>query len=102
MTAEVLTFGCRLNAFESEVIRQHTSALSDTIVVNTCAVTAEAERQCRRAIARLHRDRPGTDIVVTGCAAQIAPDKWARLPGVRRVLGNREKLQAASWLPGAP
>jgi threonylcarbamoyladenosine tRNA methylthiotransferase MtaB len=64
-------------------------------------VTAEAERQCRRAVARLRRDRPGADIVVTGCAVQIAPERWAALPGVRRVLGNAEKLRAESWRAGA-
>jgi len=102
VSLEILTFGCRLNAFESEVIRGHAAGLRDTVVVNTCAVTAEAERQCRKAIARVHRDRPGTEIVVTGCAAQIAPERWAGLPGVRRVLGNAEKLQPQSWVPGAP
>ena len=102
MSLEILTFGCRLNAFESEVIRGHAAALQDTVVVNTCAVTAEAERQCRKAIARAHRERPSAAIVVTGCAAQIAPERWAGLPGVRRVLGNAEKLDAASWRPGAP
>ncbi len=102
MSLEILTFGCRLNAFESEVIRGHASGLADTVVVNTCAVTAEAERQCRRAVARARRDRPGAEIVVTGCAAQIAPERWAALPGVHRVLGNQEKLRPASWLAGAP
>ncbi|MGI4807794.1 MAG: tRNA (N(6)-L-threonylcarbamoyladenosine(37)-C(2))-methylthiotransferase MtaB [Janthinobacterium lividum] len=102
MTLEILTFGCRLNAFESEVIRGHAAALTDTVVVNTCAVTAEAERQCRKAIARVHRERPGAAIVVTGCAAQIEPQRWAALPGVHRVLGNAEKLEPASWVPGAP
>jgi threonylcarbamoyladenosine tRNA methylthiotransferase MtaB len=101
VSLEILTFGCRLNAFESEVIRGHAFGLSDTVVVNTCAVTAEAERQCRKAIARVHRDRPGAEIVVTGCAAQIAPERWAGLPGVRRVLGNAEKLRPESWVPGA-
>ncbi len=98
---ELLTFGCRLNTYESEVMRGHASALSDTIVVNTCAVTAEAERQARQAIRRAHRERPDARIVVTGCAAQIAPDAWAALPGVTRVLGNVEKLRPESWLPGA-
>jgi threonylcarbamoyladenosine tRNA methylthiotransferase MtaB len=102
MTVEVLTFGCRLNAHESQVMRGHASTLDDTIIVNTCAVTAEAERQARQAIRRAHRDRPQARIVVTGCAAQIAPDAWAALPGVHRVLGNTEKLQAASWTPDAP
>ncbi len=102
MSLEVLTFGCRLNAFESEVIRGHAAALQNTIVINTCAVTAEAERQCRKAIARAHRERPEAAIVVTGCAAQIAPGRWAGLPGVSRVLGNSEKIDAVSWQPGAP
>ncbi len=99
--SEVLTFGCRLNAYESEVMRGHSAALDDTIVVNTCAVTGEAERQARQAIRRAHRDRPSARIVVTGCAAQIDPAAWAALPGVDRVLGNVEKLQAESWGPGA-
>ncbi len=101
MTTEILTFGCRLNTFESEVIRGHTQALTDTVVINTCAVTAEAERQARQAIRRAHRERPEARIVVTGCAAQIAPERWQVLPGVTRVLGNAEKLEAASWQEGA-
>ena len=101
MTVEVLTFGCRLNAYESEVMRGHAAALADTVIVNTCAVTAEAERQARQAIRRAHRANPGARIVVTGCAAQIAPERWAALPGVARVLGNAEKLRAESWAPDA-
>ncbi len=101
MSVEVLTFGCRLNAYESEVIRGHAARLEDTVVVNTCAVTAEAERQARQAIRRIRREQPGAAIVVTGCAAQIDPARWAQLPGVTRVLGNIEKLDAASWAPGA-
>lgn len=96
MTVEVLTFGCRLNAYESEIIRGRAAALSDTIVVNTCAVTAEAERQARQAIRRAHREHPGSAIVVTGCAVQIDPERW-RLPGVSRVLGNAEKLRPEHW-----
>jgi threonylcarbamoyladenosine tRNA methylthiotransferase MtaB len=98
---EILTFGCRLNTYESEVMRAHAAALSDTVIVNTCAVTAEAERQARQAIRRAHRERPEAAIVVTGCAAQIDPGAWAALPGVSRVLGNIEKLQAAQWRDGA-
>jgi threonylcarbamoyladenosine tRNA methylthiotransferase MtaB len=105
MSLEVLTFGCRLNAYESEVIRGHASAQagtnSDTIVVNTCAVTAEAERQARQAIRRAVRQHPKAKIVVTGCAAQIDPAAWRALPGVSRVLGNVEKLDPASWQPSA-
>ena len=101
MTVEILTFGCRLNTYESEVMRGHAAGLTDTIVVNTCAVTGEAERQARQAIRRAHRERPEARIVVTGCAAQIAPETWASLPGVTRVLGNVEKLQPESWAAGA-
>jgi threonylcarbamoyladenosine tRNA methylthiotransferase MtaB len=102
MSVEVLTFGCRLNAYESEVIRGHAATLDDTIVVNTCAVTAEAERQARQAIRRLVREHPGRPIVVTGCAVQIDPAGWAALPGVSRVLGNAEKLKPESWRADAP
>ena len=79
---EVVTFGCRLNAFESEVIRRQAEAagLTGTVVVNTCAVTGEAERQARQTIRRLGRTRPGARIVVTGCAAQLAPERFAALP----------------------
>lgn len=101
MTVEIVTFGCRLNAYESEVMRGHAAALSDTVIVNTCAVTAEAERQARQAIRRAHRERPEARIVVTGCAAQIDPAAWAGLPGVARVLGNEDKLRPDSWAPGA-
>jgi threonylcarbamoyladenosine tRNA methylthiotransferase MtaB len=102
MTVEVLTFGCRLNAYESEVMRGHAAALTDTVIVNTCAVTGEAERQARQAIRRLARERPDARIVVTGCAAQIDPAKWSALPGVDRVLGNEDKLKPESWAVGAP
>ena len=101
MSAEVLTFGCRLNAYESEVMRALASGAADTVVVNTCAVTAEAERQARQTIRRLVREKPGTAIVVTGCAAQIDPASWAALPGVTRVLGNEDKLKPESWATGA-
>ena len=101
MTVEILTFGCRLNAYESEVMRGHAAALTDTVIVNTCAVTAEAERQARQAIRRLSRERPSARIVVTGCAAQIDPTAWAGLPNVHRVLGNDDKLKPESWAPDA-
>lgn len=99
---EIVTFGCRLNAYESEVIRGHAtlSEREDVIVVNTCAVTTEAERQARQAIRKLRRERPEAEIVVTGCAAQIAPDAWAAMPEVSRVVGNREKLEPAAFLLG--
>ncbi|GBQ88963.1 tRNA 2-methylthioadenosine synthase MiaB [Acetobacter nitrogenifigens DSM 23921 = NBRC 105050] len=98
---DILTFGCRLNTYESEVMRGHATGLDDLIIVNTCAVTGEAERQARQAIRRAHRERPGARIVVTGCAAQIDPDRWSALPGVTRVLGNEDKLKAESWTPTA-
>ncbi len=96
---EIITFGCRLNAFESEVIRGHAHAagLADTVIVNTCAVTAEAERQARQAIRRARRERPGARIVVTGCAAQIDPARFAAMAEVDRVLGNEEKLRPESF-----
>jgi threonylcarbamoyladenosine tRNA methylthiotransferase MtaB len=103
MSVDLVTFGCRLNAYESEVIRAHAQAAgladagSDTIVINTCAVTAEATRQARQAIRKLRRERPGARIVVTGCAAQVEPESFRDMPEVDRVLGNAEKLAAASW-----
>jgi threonylcarbamoyladenosine tRNA methylthiotransferase MtaB len=103
MSVELVTFGCRLNVYESEVIRAHAQAvgladtLADTIVVNTCAVTAEATRQAKQAIRRLKRERPGARIVVTGCAAQVEPASFADMPEVDRVLGNTEKLALESW-----
>jgi len=99
MSVEVITFGCRLNAAESEVIRREAehAGLADTVVVNTCAVTAEAVRQARQAIRALRRERPRSTIVVTGCAAQIEPQTFAAMAETDRVLGNTEKLSAAAW-----
>lgn len=95
---EILTFGCRLNAFESEVIRTHVgTGLTDAVIVNTCAVTAEAERQARQAIRRARRERPGARLIVTGCAAQIDPTRFAAMEEVDLVLGNEEKLRAESY-----
>jgi threonylcarbamoyladenosine tRNA methylthiotransferase MtaB len=82
-------------------MRGLSAATTDTVIINTCAVTAEAERQARQAIRRVARERPGTRIVVTGCAAQIDPASWATMPNVDRVLGNDDKLKPESWLPGA-
>ena len=101
MTVDILTFGCRLNIYESEVMRGLSVGVTDTVIVNTCAVTAEAERQARQAIRKVARERPGARIVVTGCAAQIDPASWAAMPNVDRVLGNDDKLKPESWLPGA-
>jgi threonylcarbamoyladenosine tRNA methylthiotransferase MtaB len=100
MSVDVVTFGCRLNAAESEVIRRHaeSAGCSDTVVVNTCAVTAEAVRQARQAIRALRRERPLANIVVTGCAAQTEPQTFAAMSEADHVLGNAEKVSAAAWL----
>jgi threonylcarbamoyladenosine tRNA methylthiotransferase MtaB len=99
--SEIITFGCRLNAFESEVIRRAAAAagLSDAVIINTCAVTAEAERQARQAIRRARRMHPEATIIVTGCATELDPERYATLPEVDRVLGNRAKLEARSYRP---
>jgi threonylcarbamoyladenosine tRNA methylthiotransferase MtaB len=99
MTVDVVTFGCRLNAYESEVIRHAAEAagVGEAVIVNTCAVTGEAVRQSHQAIRRLKRERPDTPIVVTGCAAQIEPQSFARMAEVTLVLGNEEKLSANTW-----
>jgi threonylcarbamoyladenosine tRNA methylthiotransferase MtaB len=100
MSVEVVTFGCRLNAAESEVIRGEAerAGFRDTVVVNTCAVTAEAVRQARQTIRALRRERPHARIVVTGCAAQTEPQTFIAMDEADRVLGNAEKLSAASWM----
>ena len=100
---QVMTFGCRLNTYESEAMRALAAEAGhqQTIIFNTCAVTAEAERQARQAIRKAARENPEATILVTGCAAQIAPEKWAEIPGVTRVLGNAEKLKPESWVLGA-
>ncbi len=99
---ETLAFGCRLNSAEAETMAALAAAggLAHALIINTCAVTAEAEAQARQAIRRAAREAPGRPIIVTGCAATLAPAQWAAMPGVARVLGNAEKLRAESW--GAP
>jgi len=99
VSLDVLTFGCRLNTSESEVIRRQAAAagVADAVVVNTCAVTSEAVRQARQAIRRIKREDPARRIVVTGCAAQTAPEQFAGMAEVDRVLGNEEKLDARAW-----
>jgi threonylcarbamoyladenosine tRNA methylthiotransferase MtaB len=103
---DIVTFGCRLNALESDVIRRAAgeAGLADAVIVNTCAVTAEAERQARQAIRRARRERPGARIIVTGCAASLAPERYAALAEVDLVLDNTAKLTAASYanLPSTP
>src|SRR5260370_31602087 len=104
MSVEVVTFGCRLNAFESEVIlREAESAgLSDTVVINSCAVTNEAVAQARQSIRRLKRERPELRIVVTGCAAQIEPGMFADMAEVDRVVGNDDKMRRETWRAAPP
>src|SRR6185295_10488741 len=99
MSVDVLTFGCRLNAFESEVIRREAenAGLADTVVVNSCAVTSEAVAQARQSIRRLKRERPGARIVVTGCAAQTQPKMFADMAEVDRVIGNDDKMHGEAW-----
>ncbi|QOZ06394.1 tRNA (N(6)-L-threonylcarbamoyladenosine(37)-C(2))-methylthiotransferase MtaB [Bradyrhizobium sp. CCBAU 51765] len=99
MGVEVVTFGCRLNAFEAEVIRSKAedAGLSDTIVINSCAVTNEAVAQARQSIRKLKRERPGARIVVTGCAAQTQAAMFADMVEVDRVVGNDDKLRGEAW-----
>ena len=101
---EVVTFGCRLNTYESEVMREHARAAgwSDAVIVNTCAVTKEAERQARQTIRKLRRERPDARIIVTGCAAQIDPAGFGAMPEVDQVIGNAEKMKAESYLTPSP
>src|SRR3954453_9570569 len=99
MSVDVVTFGCRLNAFESEVIRHQAenAGLADTIVINSCAVTNEAVAQARQSIRRLKRERPDARIVVTGCAAHTQPEMFAAMEEVDRVVGNDEKIPRQAW-----
>jgi threonylcarbamoyladenosine tRNA methylthiotransferase MtaB len=99
MSAEIVTFGCRLNTHESEVMRGHARAagLDDAVIVNTCAVTGEAVRQARQTIRKIRRENPDKRIIVTGCAAQTEADMFANMPEVDRILGNIEKLDPKTW-----
>ncbi len=103
MTIDVLTFGCRLNTVESEMMRRaaQDAGLGDVVLVNTCAVTGEAVRQARQAIRRARRERPGARILVTGCAAQTEPDTFADMPEVDLVLGNDQKLNVDAYRDAA-
>ena len=99
MAVEVVTFGCRLNAFESEVIRHEAegAGLTETVVINSCAVTNEAVAQARQSIRRLKRERPHARIVVTGCAAQTQSRMFAEMTEVDRVIGNDDKMRGDAW-----
>src|SRR6185312_14255299 len=95
----VITLGCRLNTYESEVMRTHAegAGLQDAIIINTCAVTGEAVRQAAQTVRRLRRDHPDARIIVTGCAAQIEPERFAAMPEVDHVIGNAEKLRSETF-----
>jgi threonylcarbamoyladenosine tRNA methylthiotransferase MtaB len=99
---DVVTFGCRLNAYESEQVRARAAAdgLSDAVIFNTCAVTGEAVRQARQAIRRARRERPDAKLIVTGCAAQIDPAMFDAMPEVDRVVGNDLKAAPGSYAVG--
>jgi len=99
MGVDLVTFGCRLNVVESEAMKQAAleAGHDNLVIVNSCAVTAEAVRQARQIIRRLKRERPDTRIVVTGCAAQIEPEKFASLTEVSTIIGNAEKTKSATW-----
>lgn len=101
---DIVTFGCRLNSYESEVIRARAAedGLSNAIVFNTCAVTNEAVRQARQAIRKARRENPDAKLIVTGCAAQIDPAAFAAMSEVDLVLGNAEKSQAGAYADTAP
>ena len=96
---ELVTFGCRLNTYESEVMRTHAknAGMEDAIIFNTCAVTKEAERQARQAIRKARRENPSAKIVVTGCSAQIDPQTYAQMDEVDQIIGNDLKLKAETW-----
>ena len=97
---EVITFGCRLNIFESEVIKDQLNSLNakSIIIINTCSVTSEAERKAKQSIRKVKKLNPDTKILVTGCAAQINPEKWFSMPEVNYVIGNKEKVDKDFWV----
>lgn len=97
---EVVTFGCRINSFESEILKEKFKSIDNLIIVNSCAVTGEAERQCRQTIRKLRKENPSAKIVVTGCAAQINPQKFTQMPEVDLVLGNKEKTEIEKYING--
>jgi threonylcarbamoyladenosine tRNA methylthiotransferase MtaB len=99
VSVEIVTFGCRLNAYESEAMRARAveAGLENAIIVNTCAVTAEAVRQSRQTIRKLRRENPNARLIVTGCAAQVEPETYAAMDEVDQVIGNTEKLEAKSY-----
>ncbi len=103
-SVKVITLGCRLNAYESEVMRDHaqTQGLENAVIINTCAVTNEAERQSRQAVRKAKRENPDAKIIVAGCSAQLHADIYAAMPEVDRVLGNHDKMQQINFAPQLP
>ncbi len=95
---QVITFGCRINSYESEILKEKFSAVDNLIIINTCAVTGEAERQCRQTIRKLRRDNPDAKIVVTGCAAQVSTNKFSNMPEIDLILGNKEKTEIEKYI----
>lgn len=95
---EVITFGCRINSYESEVLKEKLANIEDTIIINTCAVTSEAERQCRQMVRKLRKENPHAKIIVTGCSAQINPQKLSQMEEVDLVLGNKEKKDILKYI----
>ena len=93
------TLGCRLNAYETEAMRElaTSSGLSDAVVINTCAVTAEAVRKSKQEVRKLRKENPSAKVIVTGCAAQIDPNSFANMAEVDLVIGNSEKMQQKTW-----
>ncbi len=96
---EIITFGCRLNTYESEVMRGHamSAGMTNAVIINSCAVTNEAERQARQAVRKARREHPDAKIIVTGCAAQTKPEQFSNMPEVDQILGNMEKLEPESF-----
>ena len=97
---KIITFGCRINAYESEILKEKFSGFDNLIIINSCAVTKEAERQCRQAIRKLRRENPDSRIVVTGCAAQVSASKFSAMKEVDLVLGNKEKVEIEKYING--
>lgn len=97
---EVVTLGCRINSYESEILKEKFAGTDNLVIVNTCAVTKEAERQCRQTVRKLRKAHPSARIVVTGCAAQVNPQMFAKMPEVDLVLGNKEKAALEDYVKG--
>ncbi len=95
---KVITFGCRINSYESEIFKEKLKNYDNVVIINSCAVTAEAERQCRQMIRKMKKENPNSKIIVTGCAAQVSAERFATMPEVDLVLGNKEKTEIEKYL----